>query len=241
MTLLIPDRLDFLPLFNESEESVWERMAAWGDEITGALFGQPTDTREGSFFWINTRPGAREIARLYDLAGTEAPAASQPLWAWGPYLDTIAAVYELTRRVATSAVGTVTFHAPEGTVIPAGVELSTEPIAGSGIEPVDFIVMETGTVGAPGTISLAVQATVPGSQGNVAAGAITNLNSSVPGVTAVSNTDPTFGGSDLQSDESLKEELLAIFAGNPTANVYWYLKVVREWLQANDEIGRAHV
>lgn len=234
MTVLIPDRLDFLPLFDESEASVWERMAAWANE--GIEPSDPTwvDTREGSFFWINTRPGAREIARLYDLAGSEAPASSMPLWTWGPYLDSIAAVYELQREKATSAVGTVTFHAPEGTVIPAGTEISTVPVEGSGIEPVDFIVQETGTVGAPGTISLAVQATIAGSAGNVAAGAITNLDSQVPGVTAISNSDPTFGGSDEEGDESLKERLMAVFAGNPTANVYWYLKVVREWLQAND-------
>jgi len=234
MTVLIPDRLDFLPLFDESEESVWTRMSEWANEGVEPTDPTWTDTREGSFFWMNTRPGAREIARLYDLAGSEAPASSMPLWTWGPYLDSIAAVYELERTKATSAVGTVTFHAPEDTVIPAGTEVSTVPVEGSGIEPVDFIVVETGTVGGAGTVSLAVQATNSGSSGNVAAGAITNLDSQVPGVTAISNTDATFGGSDEEGDESLKERLLEVFAGNPTANVYWYLKVVREWLQAND-------
>lgn len=234
MSVPIPDRLDFLPIFNESEESVWERMAAWANEGLEPSNPLYVDTREGSFFWINTRPGAREIARLYDLGGSEAPAASQPLWTWGPYLDAIALVYELERLIATSAVGAVTFSAPEGTLIAAGVELSTTPVEGSGIEPVDFIVMATGTVDVTGKITLPVQATIAGSQGNVAAGGITNLNSSVPGVTAVSNTDPTFGGSDLESDEALKKRLLTVFAGNPTANVYWYEKVVHEWLQAND-------
>ena len=230
----IPDRLDFLPLFDESEETVWERMAAWANE--GLEPADPTwvDTREGTFFWINTRPGAREIARLYDLAGSEVPAAMQPLWTWGPYLETLAEVYEIEREPAVSAVGTVTFHAPEDTVIAAGVEVSTVPVEGSGVEPVDFIVQETGTVGGSGTISLAVQAAQAGAQGNVSAGAITNLDSQVPGVTSLSNTDPTFGGRDEEGDESLKERLLGVLAGNPTANVYWYEKVVREWLQSHD-------
>lgn len=235
MTVLtLPDRLDWLPLFDESEESVWERMQAWANEGLEPSDPTWTDTREGAFFWINTRPGAREIARLYDLMGSEVPASMQPLWTWGEYLDTLAEVFELKREPASSAVGTVTFHAPEGTLIPAGVEVSTVPVEGSGIEPVDFIVQETGTVGGALQISLAVQAASAGSAGNVSAGAITNLDSQVPGVESLSNSDATFGGKDEEGDEELKEKLLAVFEGNPTANVYWYEKVVREWLQAND-------
>lgn len=232
--LTIPDRLDFLPLFDENEESVWERMAAWANEGLEPSDPQWVDTREGSFFWMNTRPGAREIARLYDKAGSEAPAAMQPLWTWGPYLDTIAEVFELEREKATSAVATVTFTAPEGTLIPSGIEVSTVPIEGSGVAPVDFIVVETGTVDGTGKVSVSAQATVAGSQGNVSAGAIVNLDSEIPGVTAITNAEPAFGGSDEEGDESLKERLLEVLGGNPTANVYWYLKIVRAWLQQND-------
>jgi uncharacterized phage protein gp47/JayE len=128
----------------------------------------------------------------------------------------------------------VTFEGAEGTVVPAGAEVSTSPVEGSGIEPVDFIVATTATIGSGESVSLDAQAAVPGTGGNVAAGAIKSLDSQIPGVTSVNNSDPSFGGEDEESDESLKEQLLGLFAGDPTANVYWYEKIVREWLQAND-------
>lgn len=236
MPRTIPDLLDFIPLFDEDEASVWGRIADWANEEVEPTDPGWVDTREGGFFWINTRPVSKEIARLYDRAGSEAPAAAQPLWTWGPYLETWAEVFELEREAATAAVGTVTFKAPEGTLIPAGVEVSTAPLEGSGIDPVQFAVAETGTVGPAKEISLPIKALTLGSQGNVAAGAIESLSSQVPNVTSLTNSDATFGGKDEEGDESLKERLLELLSGEPTANVYWYLRIVKAWLQANDPL-----
>lgn len=225
---------DFLPLFDETVDTVYQRLADWANEGLDDTDPRWVDTREGSIFWICSRPAAQEDARLYDLLGVDVPASAMVLWTWGEYLDAIAAVQGIERALATRAVGTVTFTGDEGTLIAASQGVSTVPAGGSGIVPVAFAVTASGTIPGGGSIDLPVQAALAGSAGNVAADAITQLLSDVPGVASLTNADPTFGGSDVQTDASLLAELLAVYGGDPSTNILWYVLTVKAWLQAND-------
>lgn len=106
---LIDDFIEQPPLYpDQTEETIRARWDAWANEgLTPDQVDEWTDTREGGFFFINTQPGVRECARIYDLMGTEVPAAANPVFAWDEYLDNHAAAVGLERRAATYAEGTI--------------------------------------------------------------------------------------------------------------------------------------
>lgn len=125
-----PDLLEFVPVFpEEDEESILERMRGWANEglDPDVDVDEWTDTREGSQWYVDNAPTARELARLYDLAGTEAVAAGMPVWAWGSYLDDHAEVQDIERLPATRADGEARFTGEAGEMIAAGTTVSVEP------------------------------------------------------------------------------------------------------------------
>ena len=71
------DLLGLLPLFpNETEAAIRLRMNTWANEgVSVEDHDEWVDVREGSFFQIVTEPMVRELARAYDLMGTESLAA----------------------------------------------------------------------------------------------------------------------------------------------------------------------
>ena len=62
-----------------------------------------------------------------------------------------------------------------------------------------------------------VQATSSGTQGNL--GAFTLTSSNISGITNVINISPTSGGSDSESDDSLRNRLVSLFTGNSVGTV----------------------
>jgi len=228
---------DFLPLFpEETEEAVRARWRAWANEgLTPENVEEWTDVREGSFWYIATAPGIQEAARIYDLMGTEFPAAGFPVWAWGDYLDDHGATVRLERLAAVAAEGEVTFSGTDGIIIGAGTVVAVEPTTAEE-EPREYEVQTGGTI-AGGEITLPVTATTPGSGGNAAAGAVTLPVSALPGVTSISNADPIVGGTDPETDEALRERLLAAYEGRGPGTQRDY----EVWARAYGGVGRATV
>lgn len=144
------DLLDVLPLFaEETEEAIWARWSAWANE--GVSPNQPdewNDTRQGSHFFTWARPGVREVAKVYDLMGTEFVAATMPVWSWGKYLDAIAAGFLVERLEATHADGAVTFFGPAGLQIVAGVHVGAE-VATDDQQAKEYEVTEGGEIQKP--------------------------------------------------------------------------------------------
>ncbi|MDE2103143.1 MAG: baseplate J/gp47 family protein [Patescibacteria group bacterium] len=221
-------------LFNESESTVLERMRAWANEGVAESEAGYVDTREGSFWFTSVMPGAREIARLYDKAGTEMVQAMLPQFSWGEYLNALAAVQQLERSKGIAARVFETFHAPNGTIIPAGTEVATTPAEGSGTSPVVFRSAASVTVETGGAVTALCEAAEVGAEGNVGAATITTLQSGVSGVESVSNANPAFGGANEETDEELAARLLAVYEGNPVAQVRWYIQTTQKWLSTND-------
>lgn len=86
------------------------------------------------------------------------------------------------------------------------------------------------------TVTLPVRATEPGTAGNLAAGALTVMETPIPGVT-VSNPERMLGGTEVQSDAALVARLVELHndRGGATAQRY------RTWALEQEGVGAATV
>jgi uncharacterized phage protein gp47/JayE len=228
--------VDFLPLFpDQTEDTILTRMEGWANEGLDPVGDaeQWVDTREGGHWRTCCTPGVREFARLYDLAGTEVPMSAFILWAWGQYLDDLAAVYDIERKVATASTGTVTFTGPAGSIITQGTNVATVPTSANSIVPtfaVDSDVTIPGSIGTNGEIDASVTATEAGSIGDVASGAIIAQSTPLPPGVTFTNALPTLGGTDPEPDDSLRQRALnAAESGHGPGNVADYITWAGGW------------
>ena len=152
-----------------------------------------------------------ELEKMYEAAFADT--------SYGDYLTMIAGSAGLIRRQATYAIGTVTVKG-SGTVY-AGSVFTT--MAGT-----RFLVMEDTVV--EGQADIDVQCATTGAVGNVAAGTITNMPMSIPGIESVSNAEAAHEGYDLEDDEELRERYFIkvrkpATSGNKWHYVQWALEV----------------
>jgi uncharacterized phage protein gp47/JayE len=218
----------------ETEATIRARWDAWANEgLTEEQTEEWTDTREGGFFQIATQGGVREAARVYDLIGTEFIQAATPIHAWGPYLDDHAAVQSVVRAAARPATGSVTFTGENGVVIAPGVRVGVEPTQPDADAP-EYEVTLAGTIAGgtgddPGTVTVPVGALVAGVAGNVSAGAISLILT--PGLQVdVTNAARISGGTEIETDESLRGRLLDAYRGQGPGNVTDYKAWTRAYL-----------
>lgn len=236
----MPDLLDFLSLYpGEDEASILQRMR---DDANEGLdpeidVDRWTDTREGTHWYICVMPNVREFARVWDLLGTEVPAAGMVAFAWGEYLDDHAEPLTIFRRPGTQASGEVTFTGPEGTVIAQGLTVTIDPPTPDAEVP-EFAVVTGGTIDVSGEITLAVRATEYGVAGDVSAGAVTVFSTPPPDpAMTVVNRDAIRGGSEPESDESLRARVFAAYEGQGAGNKRDY----ERWSLAWPGVGRVTV
>lgn len=242
--MAVDDLLDFLPLFpDDDEETILARMREWANEGLDPVEDADrwVDTREGSHWHVNAVPAARELARLYDLAGTEVPMSGFPVWAWGEYLDDHAEVQDIVRLAATRAVGEATFTGPAGTAIPAGAVVGVEPTEPDADVPeyevtVGGVIPGVAGVDPDASVTLPIRALDTGEAGNVGADAITVLSTPIAGAT-VTNEDATRDGSEVETDEALRERVLVAYIGKGAGNRRDYERWARAW----EGVGRATV
>lgn len=156
------------------------------------------DKSEGSFSWDPIMALAIELGivddrlrYVFDLGFAATT--------FGEFLDRKAEEHGLTRRVAVSATGEVTFTGADTTVIPAGTEVSTVDVEGA---PAQSFTTDAEVVISGTTATAAVTATTGGVAGNVGAGAIQVVVTTGLDVT-VTNADPTTGGLDEETDPEL--------------------------------------
>jgi uncharacterized phage protein gp47/JayE len=165
------DLLTILPLFaEETEEAIWARWSAWANE--GVTPDQPEewiDTRPPGHFYTWARPGVREVAKLYDLMGTDFLAATMAISSWGSYLDSIAAGFKVERLEATNADGRVTFFGEVGLEIVSGAHVGAE-VATEEEQAKEYEVTETGTIGEVLGSPVKLEATTESTGGGLADG-----------------------------------------------------------------------
>ena len=131
-------------------------------------------------------------------------------------------VYELTgikRREATKSQGILTVTGT-GT-INAGAIFSTN-------NNIQFVAVETVEINGTGTVN--VEAVEAGPSGDVGANSIVKMPVTIPGITAVTNTEPTAGGYRAENDTELLERFYTelqepVISGNIYHYLQWALEV----------------
>ncbi len=178
------------------------------------------DTRDGSFFDFLISPVALEISKLY-LTMDVIFSIIFPDETSGAWIDAAASPYGIVRKPGTCAVAEITFEGTDGTVIPAGTAFYTE-------DGQIFTLNEDVTLtGGTGTGRLTAQEA--GTRGNVAAGAVKTIYTSVPGLRSFTVGEAK-GGTDAESDAALfarySDQLKnPSSSGNPTDYKSWALSV----------------
>ena len=141
----------------------------------------------------------------------------------GADLDSWMADYGLVRLPAVAASGQVTFSRFTPTmqaIVPVGATVETA----DGSQQFTVLADTTNTaysaslngfVVAPGyaSVTVTVQAVVPGSAANASAGQVSTLTQSIPGIDTVSNAAAFINGVDAETDLALRARFIVFLAG----------------------------
>jgi len=160
-----------------------------------------------------------ELEQLYKAAFADT--------SWGDFLTMRAAESGIIRKDAVSASGTVTVKGngtlPNGSIFATAASTQFKTLA---------------TVTIVGSTDVAVQAVIAGADGNVAAGEITVIPMSIPGITSVTNAAAMHDGYDEEEDSSLLSRYLThVRTPGTSGNKYHYM----EWATSVAGVGAAKV
>ncbi|MCV4233435.1 baseplate J/gp47 family protein [Virgibacillus sp. LDC1] len=198
-----------LPLYllDQTEENIMNRML---NKVPSDI-----DKSEGSFIWDAQAPVAFMLSEAALWAqellrrGFASTVASDHPDIRSAELDLRTAEHGITRREAVASSGSVLFTGKPGTTVPAGTYVATPADEGSGESSVEYVTTSGVTLSDLGTGTAPIRAVTPGSNGNVPAGVIQLMMTSVSGVTSVTNPEHTRSGTDTESDQSLLERFYA--------------------------------
>jgi uncharacterized phage protein gp47/JayE len=232
----VADLLSLIPVREETLDKIIARIDA--DLNAGLAPDDPefVDTTPGTFYSDIRMALALEIERLWDVATSDTVAASLVEYAWGVYLDAHGETLNLPRNDEVAATGEVTFSGTNTTIISVGTEVSTTQ-ATADEEPISFLTTEGGVISG-GSVTLPVEAAEPGSSGNVVGGAINLLLSPVSGVSSITNTEATTGGTNVESDEDYRDRIkLSWSAAQGSGSIADYVR----WCLAIPPVGNVRV
>lgn len=178
----------------------------------------PASKIEGTFENDMLASNSIEFAKL-EVELEQAYKAAFAETSWGDYLTRIAAEFGVDRKLAVPAIGAVTLTGTGDVAL--GSRFSTA--AGT-----IFETTEAASIQKVGKV--AVRAVNAGTAGNVAAGTIVNIPISIPGITSVTNDEPTHDGYDEESDEELLKRYYVIVrrpatSGNCNHYYNWAMSV----------------
>ena len=163
------------------------------------------DKSAGGHFWNKTRPTALVAAFLCEYHLPEVIKIFNPAWSYGTYLDELARTRGITRRAATAATGALTITGNVGATIPLGSIFATPSVND---EPsVSYRTLAAAEIPASGSVTVDIECTQTGTVGNTSANTIILVGSRLTGITAVSNSDIVSGGTEEETDESLRERI----------------------------------
>jgi len=185
-----------MKLFNEIYEAMRNKFLSLNSSLTNfninsrirALFEAVAEALERLWFYADTILQAVFVTTAKDT-----------------YLDKRALEMGLVRRATQKAWGIVTFTGEQGTIIPLGTIVSTNKASASVVE---FITTKEVEIPTGDEVDVDIEAVVAGTSGNVEAGKIDTLVSSVPGVAGVENKQAIAGGADEETDAELRQRLI---------------------------------
>jgi uncharacterized phage protein gp47/JayE len=193
------------------------------EEIMERIFSQISndyDKSEGSFIYdavsgvaIALEDGYIQMDTIIDKAFAET--------AFDEYLDKVTNEMGVYRKQATKATTTITVTGTDGTVIPLGTRFF--------VDSVYFSSTESKTVSS-GSASILVECEQSGTIGNVPANSIVNVEP-ISGITSVTNPNPVTNGTNVESDDDLRERYFEKVrtpstSGNSQHYINWCKEVV---------------
>ncbi|GIO67842.1 baseplate J/gp47 family protein [Paenibacillus cookii] len=215
-----------LPLYlqDQTEDEIMQRMLS---RVPADI-----DKSEGSFIWDAQAPVAFMLSEAAIWAqellrrGFASTAASDSDDTRSVELDLRTAEHGIARREAVAASGIVLFTGKPGTLVPEGTFVATPTDEVSGESSVEYVTTTAVVLDGSGVGTATIRAVVPGKNGNVPAGVINVMSSSVSGISSVSNPEPTKSGADTESDQSLLERFYAKIrsqgtSGNKVQYMQW--------------------
>lgn len=137
-------------------------------------------------------------------------------YARGEYLDNLVAIRGIQRQQAKPATTTLQFSISEPVASVVGIPAGTRATNGNNVffATDEYVEIKAGET----SVSVSATCTEEGSLGNnFAIGEFGTIVNSLPYVVAVTNTTQTFGGSDIEDDDSLKERAYTIQKSYSTA------------------------
>jgi uncharacterized phage protein gp47/JayE len=203
-------------------------------DIAAAL-PQIDTTLPGTPLWALGKTLAAALHQLYGHLDWVAD-QTNALYAADEALDGFGVIWDVVRKQATAAAGTVTVTGTNGAVIPVDTEFR---IAESGLS---YVATASATI-ASGTATVEVECAEFGERGNLDAGAELGLVSPLAGVATRATVVAMVGGSDLENNTAYRQRILARIHQAPhggAANDYvqWALAVpgvTRAWCYPSED------
>ncbi len=158
------------------------------------------DTREGSFVNDMVSPVSLEIEGVYQALNKILNLMFLTTTVQ-EYLEMRAFEYGIIRKNGTYSTGMAKFYGEVGAIIPRQTLISTE-------DNIIFETVEACTIDSQGMVEVEIISTEIGAKNNVLQGTLCNLPVSVKSVVSVENTTVTRGGSDVETDEELRDRVL---------------------------------
>lgn len=217
-------------LKNQDAETIHRRMMA--------RLPPDIDDTEGGFPWDFTKPTALEKAELLQFHLVETLKIMFPEWSYGEYLDLHAKRVALERRAAGYAYAELEIEGIAGTVIPAGFAFAVPSVNSQ--PAIEFRTMEAAEIAEDGKAAVGVLAVLPGTSGNVPADAIVLMVSPMRGITAIKNPEKASGGTEEESDDSLRARIMEIEQGLDTGFVGCDADYIR-WAKEVPGVGNPFV
>ena len=175
------------------------------------------DDMENGFPWDFTKPTALEKAEMLEFHLVETLKIMFPMWAYGEWLDYHAKGRGITRKPANPASGELLITGVPGTTIPAGFRFAAPATADT--PAIEYQTTEKYTIGEDGTVRVQVTAVEPGTKGNVPANTVTLMMTPIKGITSVNNETAITGGTEVESDDELRNRITEIDAASETSFV----------------------
>ena len=165
---------------------------------------------------------------------------SFPQTARGEHLDYHADTRGLRRLEGTTAKGVLRFGVDAPAAAPLTIRSGTVCKTGEGVgfQTVEEAVLPVGAL----WVDVAAEAVTTGADGNTASSTVTVMTACPVGVTGCTNPEPFSGGSDVESDESLRQRVLESYRRLPNgANAAWYEQTAmgHAGVAAAQAVGRA--
>lgn len=181
-----------------TEEAIHQAMM---DYLPGDI-----DKTEGGFVWDATRTSAMEMAQSY-IALNEAIKLIYPMYSYSGWLDLHGLTRSILRKEAVKAAGKVNVTGVANLVVPAGFQFSS---SATNNEPnVIFESTEEVQLDAEGKAEIPVVCTEAGYDGNMPANSVVMMVYRLIGISSVTNDEPMTGGTDEESDDDLRDRIVA--------------------------------